>query len=57
MSTILSDHCHTVDGVIPLDGLEMLARRESEDSPPQFSIVTFDDKGELKSEKQLSESE
>jgi dipeptidyl aminopeptidase/acylaminoacyl peptidase len=55
MSTILSDHCHTVDGVIPLDGLEMLARRESEDSPPQFSIVTFDDKGELKSEKQISE--
>ena len=52
MSTILSDN---VDGVISLGNLEMLARKESDDMPPQFSIVKFDEEGNLKSSKQISQ--
>jgi dipeptidyl aminopeptidase/acylaminoacyl peptidase len=52
MSTILSDTC---DGVIPLDKLQMLARKETEDTPPQFSIASFDADGKLVEDKQISE--
>lgn len=46
MTTILSDQ---VPGIIPLDKLEMLARRETEDTPPQFSIATFNNEGNSQS--------
>ena len=51
MSTILSD---TVPGVIKLEDLEMLARRETEDEPAQFSIATFTKDGELDKDVQIS---
>lgn len=52
MSTILSD---TVPGVIKLEDLEMLARRETEDTPAQFSIATFTKDGELDKDVQISD--
>lgn len=52
MSTILND---SAEGIIKLDGLQMLARRETEDMPPQFSIATFDGQGILKNDKQISD--
>ena len=52
MSTILSD---TVPGVIKLEDLEMLARRETEDTPAQFSIATFTKDGKVKSDVQISQ--
>eukprot|EP00889_Picochlorum_renovo_P003510 jgi/Picre1/30540/NNA_005903.t1 len=51
MSTILSDN---VEGVIPLSDLQMLARRETEECPPQFSIATFASDGTLRDDKQIS---
>jgi dipeptidyl aminopeptidase/acylaminoacyl peptidase len=51
MSTILSDN---VPGVLKLKDLEMLARRETEDTPAQFSIVKFTKDGMLDSEVQIS---
>lgn len=51
MSTILNDN---VEGVIPLGDLQMLARRETEDYPPQFSIATFASDGTLKDDRQIS---
>jgi len=52
MSTILSD---SVPGVIKLEDLEMLARRETQDTPPQFSIATFTKDGQLDKDVQISD--
>ena len=51
MSTILSD---TAPGVIKLEDLEMLARRETQDTPPQFSVATFTKDGALDKDIQIS---
>lgn len=51
MSTILND---TTEGVLPLEGLQMLARRETEEEPPQFSIATFAESFKLKEDRQIS---
>lgn len=51
MSTILSDQ---KEGILKLDGLQMLARRETEDTPPQFSIASFDSTGSIVEDRQIS---
>lgn len=39
---------------IPLDGLRMLARKESVEEPAQFSIVTFGQGGTISQQRQIS---
>jgi len=51
VSSILDD---VQTSPIPLDGLRMLARRESVDHPPQFSIVTFGSEGKIADQHQIS---
>lgn len=42
------------NAVLQLDGLRMLARRETVDDPPQYSIMTFSNSGKSHSLSQLS---